>query len=42
MSIKERSALLAKTAKAAEQGKYEPYKTTDTYDATTHNPNWMG
>jgi predicted aldo/keto reductase-like oxidoreductase len=42
MSNKERSALLAKTAKAAEQGKYEPYKTTETYDATTHNPNWMG
>jgi predicted aldo/keto reductase-like oxidoreductase len=42
MSKKERSALLVKTAKAAEQGKYEPYKTTDTYDATTHNPNWMG
>jgi predicted aldo/keto reductase-like oxidoreductase len=42
MNNKERSALLAKTAKAAEQGKYEPYKTTDTYDATTHNPNWMG
>jgi predicted aldo/keto reductase-like oxidoreductase len=42
MKHKERSALLAKTAKAAEQGKYEPYKTTDTYDATTHNPNWMG
>jgi predicted aldo/keto reductase-like oxidoreductase len=42
MSSKERSALLVKTAKAAERGKYEPYKTTDTYDATTHNPNWMG
>jgi predicted aldo/keto reductase-like oxidoreductase len=42
MSNKERSALLAKTAKAAEPGKYEPYKTTETYDATTHNPNWMG
>ena len=42
MSNKEGSALLVKTAKAAEQGKYEPYKTTDTYDATTHNPTWMG
>jgi len=42
MSNKERSALLVKTAKAALQGKYEPYKTTDTYDATTHNPTWMG
>lgn len=41
MSNKERSALLAKTAIAAEQGKYEPYKTTDTFDSTTHNPNWM-
>jgi len=42
MNNKERSALLAKTAKAAERGTYEPYKTTDTYDATTHNPNWTG
>jgi predicted aldo/keto reductase-like oxidoreductase len=42
MDNKERSALLAKTAKAAEHAKYEPYKTTDTYDATIHNPNWMG
>jgi predicted aldo/keto reductase-like oxidoreductase len=42
MSDKERSALLAKTAKAAEQGKYEPYKTTNMFDGTTHNPNWMG
>jgi predicted aldo/keto reductase-like oxidoreductase len=42
MSDKERSALLAKTAKAAGQGKYEPYKTTDAFDGTTHNPNWMG
>jgi predicted aldo/keto reductase-like oxidoreductase len=42
MNNKERSALLAKTAKAAEQGKYEPYKITDMFDATTHNPDWMG
>ncbi len=42
MTETERSALLAKTTKAAESGRYEPYKTTLYYDMTTFNPHWMG
>ncbi|ACL65222.1 aldo/keto reductase [Anaeromyxobacter dehalogenans 2CP-1] len=36
------SALLARTAPAAASGADERYKTTDGYDATTHNPSWLG
>ena len=42
MTGAERSNLLAKTDKAARGGKYEPYKTTTMFDATTYNPSWMG
>ena len=42
MTDAERSNLLAKTDKAARGGKYEPYKTTTLFDATTYNPSWMG
>jgi aryl-alcohol dehydrogenase-like predicted oxidoreductase len=35
-------ALLAKTAKAAASGKYEPFKTTSLFDATAQNPEWLG
>ena len=42
LSDKELAALLAKTAKVAEQGRYELYKTTDNFDGTTHNPQWLG
>ncbi len=42
MSREERSALLAKTAKAAEKGDYEPWKTGTVYDATSRNPHWLG
>jgi predicted aldo/keto reductase-like oxidoreductase len=34
--------LLAKTAQAAQQGKYEHYKTTHTFDGTYQNPEWLG
>jgi aryl-alcohol dehydrogenase-like predicted oxidoreductase len=34
--------LLAKTAKAAATGRYEPFKTTSVYDGTTKNPQWLG
>jgi predicted aldo/keto reductase-like oxidoreductase len=34
--------LLAKTAAAAESGQYEPFKTTAGFDATAHNPRWLG
>ncbi|MEK6303337.1 MAG: aldo/keto reductase [Acidobacteriota bacterium] len=34
--------LLAKTAKAAATGRYEPFKTTSLFDGTAHNPQWLG
>ena len=42
MTEAERSALLARTAKAAESGKFEPYKTTRQFDMTDFNPHWLG
>lgn len=42
LSGPEVAALLAKTAKAAEQGKFELYKTTEHFDGTAHNPQWLG
>lgn len=42
LSEEERSALLAKTARAGADGKYEFYKTSDHFDATDHNPQWLG
>src|SRR5215469_4219947 len=35
-------ALLAKTAQAARQGKFELYKTTHHFDGTHQNPQWLG
>jgi len=37
-----RTALLAKTRQVAQQGNYELYKTSDRFDATSHNPKWLG
>ena len=42
VSGEQRSALLARTAKAAESGDYEPWKTGTAYDATSRNPQWLG
>ena len=42
MTEAERSALLARTAKPAESGKFEPYKTTRQFDMTDFNPHWLG
>jgi aryl-alcohol dehydrogenase-like predicted oxidoreductase len=42
MSGVEVTALLAKTAEAAHDGKYEGYKTTHTFDGTVQNPQWLG
>src|SRR6266576_3949765 len=42
MKPAEIKALLAKTAQAAELGKYEHYKTTHTFDGTVANPQWLG
>jgi len=36
------AALLAKTAKAAEGGQFELYKTTHHFDGTVANPQWLG
>ncbi|MFA5072329.1 MAG: hypothetical protein WC539_00285 [Nitrospirota bacterium] len=35
-------ALLAKTAQAAQQGRYELYKTDSRFDATDNNSEWLG
>jgi predicted aldo/keto reductase-like oxidoreductase len=42
ISEEQRSALLAKTAKAAQDGKYELYKTDTIFDGTSQNPHWLG
>ena len=36
------AALLAKTAKAAEAGQFELYKTSHNFDGTYANPQWLG
>jgi predicted aldo/keto reductase-like oxidoreductase len=36
------AALLAKTAKAAEGGQFELYKTSHQFDGTVANPRWLG
>jgi aryl-alcohol dehydrogenase-like predicted oxidoreductase len=36
------AALLKKTAQAAADGRYELFKTTDRFDATAKNPQWLG
>jgi predicted aldo/keto reductase-like oxidoreductase len=36
------AALLSKTAKAAEAGQFELYKTTHHFDGTVANPQWLG
>jgi predicted aldo/keto reductase-like oxidoreductase len=42
MSSSEVAVLLAKTAKAAEAGQFELYKTTNRFDGTVANPQWLG
>jgi predicted aldo/keto reductase-like oxidoreductase len=39
---KQLAAILAKTAPLAAQGEFEPFKTTDQFDGTGHNPQWLG
>jgi aryl-alcohol dehydrogenase-like predicted oxidoreductase len=38
----ETSALLLKTARAAADGAYEPFKTSSIFDGTAKNPDWLG
>lgn len=42
MTKTEVAKLLARTAEAAREGKYEPFKTSDEFDSTAHNPGWLG
>ena len=42
MSQEAVSALLARTAAAAADGRYEPFKTTTNFDGTAHHPQWLG
>ncbi len=36
------SSLLARTARPAARGEFEPFKTTSLFDATALNPDWLG
>jgi len=42
LSKDEVSALLARTADAAADGKYETFKTSTGFDGTTQHPQWLG
>jgi len=42
MDDAQRHALLAKTARAAAHGEFEPFKTRSIFDATASNPAWLG
>jgi hypothetical protein len=42
MSEAQRRALLAKTARSASHGEFEPFKTTSIFDSTASNPTWLG
>jgi len=42
MNSSQVAALLAKTAKAAETGQFELYKTSHQFDGTYANPQWLG
>jgi predicted aldo/keto reductase-like oxidoreductase len=42
LTTAESAALLAKTVQAAREGQFEGYKTTNSFDGTAHNPQWLG
>lgn len=42
LTAAERSALLARTARLAEGGKFERYKSGPHFDGTVHHPEWKG
>jgi aryl-alcohol dehydrogenase-like predicted oxidoreductase len=42
MNSSQVAALLSRTAKAAEAGQFELYKTTNHFDGTVANPQWLG
>ncbi len=42
LTADERSAILAKTKRASSKGEYELYKTSNPFDSTSFNPEWLG
>lgn len=42
LSADAKAGLLARTRKAAQGGKFERYKSTQTFDGTTRHPEWLG
>jgi predicted aldo/keto reductase-like oxidoreductase len=42
LTADERSALLAKTARASKNGQWERYKSSDHFDSTAAHPEWLG
>ncbi len=42
LSSSQVAALLARTEQAARNGQFEGYKTTNNFDGTAHNPQWLG
>ncbi len=42
LTEKQLAALLAKTAKAASEGRFERFKTTNGFDGTAQHPQWLG
>ena len=42
MKSNEIESVLAKTAQAARLGKYELYKTSQSFDGTSRNSEWLG
>jgi hypothetical protein len=42
MSSAQVNALLARTARAARRGEFEPFKTSSIFDGTAEHPEWLG
>ena len=42
LSAAEVASLLERTKPAAQEGRFELYKTSSTFDGTAHNPKWLG
>jgi predicted aldo/keto reductase-like oxidoreductase len=42
LTAAESASLLARTQQAAQEGHFEGYKTTNSFDGTVHNPQWLG
>jgi predicted aldo/keto reductase-like oxidoreductase len=42
LNPEEIASLLARTEEVAATGQFEPFKTSDMFDSTAHNPKWLG